>query len=84
MGRRGDVEQGTDETLIKSQVNISEGAGPQVCRRKAPLPDTVNQEGSDCVCVFKGRLPENQGSRVTLVLCDQDSCLRISINSRAP
>jgi hypothetical protein len=48
MGRRGDVEQRTDETLIKGQVNISGGAGPQVCRSKAPLPDMVNQEVTAC------------------------------------
>ena len=48
MGRRGDVEQRTDETLIKSQVNISGGAGPQVCRREAPLPAMVNQEVPTC------------------------------------
>lgn len=32
MGHRGDAEHRTDETLIKNQVNISGGAGLQVCR----------------------------------------------------
>lgn len=63
MGRRGDVEQRMDETLIKRQVNISGGAGPQVGRREAPLSGTVNQKGKQlpvCVCVyFKRKLPEN-------------------------
>lgn len=49
-----DVEQSKDETLIKSQVNISGGAGLQVGRRDMPLPDTVSLERSDCLCVLEG------------------------------
>lgn len=56
MGHRGDAEHRTNETLIKNQVNISGGAGLQVCG------ETRSRYGGSGkkrlhVCL-KGELPE--------------------------
>lgn len=56
MGRRGDVEHRTNETLIKSQVNISGGAGLQVCgETRSRCGGSGKQRLHVCL---KGKLPE--------------------------